>query len=129
VSNVDDLEHRVASLEHQVGRLREQAALAVSEASAARLLAGGADHDVSVAQNELRAHIRALNALRETQLEQGQAITSLDQKVTSLDQKVTEQSRAITSLDQKVAEGFATLGAGMAQITALLTRGSDSGQD
>jgi hypothetical protein len=55
------------------------------------------------------AHTRALNALRETQL---------------------DQDRRITGLDQKVTEGFATLSTGLAQITALLTgeTGSDSGR-
>ena len=32
-----------------------------------------------------------------------------------------EQGREITSLRQEMHEGFATLGTGMAQITALLT--------
>ncbi len=44
--------------------------------------------------------LRASIALRETQLEQG---------------------REITSLRQEMREGLATLGTGMAQITALLT--------
>ncbi len=64
---------------------------------------------------ELRAHTQALNALRETQLE-------LDLKVNGLDQKVN-------GLDQKVTEGFAMLGTGMAQITALLTPNAGSGQE
>ena len=64
------------------------------------MLAAGADRDVSEVRAELRAHTQGLNALRETQLEQG---------------------REITSLRQEMREGFATLGTGMAQITALLT--------
>ncbi|MGH3698541.1 MAG: hypothetical protein ACRDQY_03540, partial [Pseudonocardiaceae bacterium] len=70
-----------------------------SDAAAARVLAAGADHDVSEVRAELRAHTKALNALRETQLEQG---------------------AAITNLDQKLSAGFATLNTGMAQIAALL---------
>jgi chromosome segregation ATPase len=110
----DDIENRVAVLERQFLRLREQVTLAVSEAAAARLLAAGADHDVSEVRAELRAHIQALNALRETQLE-------LDKKVTSLDDKVTK-------LDDKVTHGFGTLSAGMAQIMALLKPTSASEQ-
>jgi chromosome segregation ATPase len=107
VANSDnDLETRVGILEREVARLREQTALTSSDAAAARVLAAGADHDVSEVRSELRAHTKALNALRETQLEQGAAITSLDQR--------------LTSLDQKMSAGFATLNTGMAQIAALL---------
>lgn len=103
----DDIETRVTILEHGYAQLREQNALASSDVAAGRMLAAGADHDVSEVRAELRAHTRALNALRETQLEQGQRISVLEQKVIGLDQKVTE--------------GFAMLATGMAQITALLT--------
>jgi chromosome segregation ATPase len=103
----DDIETRVTILEREVVQLRKQMALSSSDAAAARVLAAGADHDVSEVRAELRAHTQALNALRETQLE-------LDQKVSGLDQKVTE--------------GFALLGTGMAQITALLTQNMGSGQ-
>lgn len=109
----NNLETRVGILEREVARLREQAALTSSDAAAARVLAVGADHDVSEVRSELRAHTRALNALRETQLEQGQAITSIQQEL-------AEQGRAIVSLDQKMSAGFATLNTGMAQIAALL---------
>ncbi len=125
----DDIETRVTVLECEVVRLREQVALNSSDAAAARVLASGADHDVSEVRAELRAHTQALNALRETQLEQGRAITGLDQKVTSLDQKVTSLDQKLAGLDQKVTDGFAMLGTGMAQITALLTPNAGSGQE
>ena len=65
-----------------------------TDASAARELAAGADRDVSEVRAELRAHTRALNALRETQVEQGQAMdrgfaemrVRLDQTTGGLDQ-------------------------------------------
>ena len=104
----DDIETRVTILEREVVQLRAQVALSSSDAAAARVLASGADHDMSEVRAELRAHTQALNALRETQLE-------LDQKVNGLDQKMTE--------------GFAMLGTGMAQITALLSGNAGSGQD
>ncbi|MGH3896891.1 MAG: hypothetical protein ACRDTA_01305 [Pseudonocardiaceae bacterium] len=110
----NNLESRVAILEREVARLREQAALTSSDAAAARVLAAGADHDVSEVRAELRAHTQALNALRETQLEQGEAIIGLRQDMTGLRQNVT-------GLDQKMSAGFATLNTGMTQITALLT--------
>ncbi|MGH3830775.1 MAG: hypothetical protein ACRDRS_10060 [Pseudonocardiaceae bacterium] len=99
-ASADDIETRLATVERDVAQLREQTALASSDAAAARMLAAGADHDVSEVRAELRAHTQALNALRETQLEQGR--------------RIDEQGR-------EMREGFATLATGMAQITALLT--------
>jgi hypothetical protein len=96
----DDIETRLDIVERDVTQLREQLALTISDAGAARMLAAGADHDVSEVRAELRAHTQALNALREIQLEQGR--------------KIDEQGR-------EMREGFATLATGMAQITALLT--------
>ncbi|MGH3751341.1 MAG: hypothetical protein ACRDRP_01360 [Pseudonocardiaceae bacterium] len=160
----DDIETRMTILEREVAQLREQVTLTRSDAAAARLLASGADHDVSEVRAELRAHTQALNALRETQLEQGRAIASLDQRMTSLDQRMTGLERKVAGLDQKVAsldqkvagldqkvasldqkvagldqrmtsldqrmtEGFAMLGTGMAQITALLSGNAGSGQN
>ena len=116
----DDFESRLVGLEREVARLREQAALTSSEATAARVdaaaarvLAAGADRDVSEVRAELRAHTQGLNALRETQLEQGEAISSLKQDVVNLKQDVV-------NLDQKMSAGFATLNTGMTKITALL---------
>ena len=125
----DDIETRVTVLEREVIRLRDQVALTSSEAEAARVLAAGADHDVSEVRAELRAHTQALNALREVQLEQGRAIAGLDQRVTSLDQRMAGLDQKVTSLDQKMTEGFAMLGSRMAQITALLTSNADSAQN
>jgi hypothetical protein len=103
----DNFETRLAVLEREVARLREQAALTSSEATAARadaaaarVLAAGADHDVSEVRAELRAHLQALNALRETQL---------------------DQAREMREGFAEMREGFAVQAAGMAQITALLT--------
>src|SRR5207248_7218600 len=73
MASLEELEARLAALEEQVQAIREDAA-------AARVLAGGADRDVFGFRAELRAHTATLNALRETQLEQGQAIVDLDQK-------------------------------------------------
>ncbi|MGH3912350.1 MAG: hypothetical protein ACRDTC_02900 [Pseudonocardiaceae bacterium] len=96
----DDLATRVAVLEREFARLRERVDLASSDAAtaradagASRMLAAGADHDVSEVRAELRAHTQSLNALRETQLEQA----------------------------HEMREGFAKLATGLAQITALLT--------
>jgi chromosome segregation ATPase len=108
-----DLENRVGILEQEVAQLREQAALSSSDATAARVLAAGADRDVSEVRSELRAHTRALNALRETQLEQGRMLTEHGRIL-------AEHGRAIVSLDQKMSAGFTTLHTGMEKIIALL---------
>ena len=78
--------------------MREQAAITGSDAAAARVLAGGADRDVSEVRAELRAHTQSLNALRETQLEQG----------------------------QRMSDGFTMLNVGMSHITTLLQKISES---
>jgi chromosome segregation ATPase len=98
-----DLETRVGILEREVARLREQAALTGSDAAAARVLAAGADHDVSEVRSELRAHTRALNALRETQLEQGESIARLEQNVTGVRQDVAGVKQDVAGLRQNVA--------------------------
>jgi chromosome segregation ATPase len=95
-------------LERELGRLREEAArdrasteAARVDASAARVLAAGADRDVTEVRAELRAHTQSLNALRETQVEQGNQL-----------QDLRAEMRA----------GFATLNTGMTAITELLGR-------
>lgn len=108
MSHSDDLETRVANLEDQIAKLQGRTALAVSDAGTARLRAAATDQDVSTVRDELRLHTRALNVLRETQLEQGSTIAGLDQKVT---------------------EELAALITGVARITALLTGQADSEQD
>jgi hypothetical protein len=94
VPDSSDLEARVAALEARLGVVEQQVSTAQTDASAARELAAGADRDVSEVRAELRAHTRALNALRETQIEQGQALdrgfgemrARLDQTTGGLDQ-------------------------------------------
>jgi chromosome segregation ATPase len=122
VPDSDDIETRLAIVEREVARLREQVALSSSDAAAARVLAAGADRDVSEVRAELRAHTQGLNALRETQLEQGREITTLRQDLVELGREMRGQGR-------EMREGFATLATGMAQITALLTNITGSERD
>lgn len=102
----DDIEGRLSAVEREVAQLREQQGLTASDAAAARVLASGADHDVSEVRAELRAHTSALNALLETQLAQGHRLDRVDGRLDNLETRVTD--------------GFATVGAGMAQIVTLL---------
>lgn len=57
-----DLEGRVTAVEHELRQVRDDAA-------AARVLASGADRDVSVLGAKLDAHTKVLNVLRETQVD------------------------------------------------------------
>jgi chromosome segregation ATPase len=104
VSESDNIPERVSRLEQSVAEARKDAA-------AARILAGGADRDVSEMRTELRAHTKTLNALRETQVEQGR---ELRQGFAGVDERVD-------NLETELREGFSTMSVGMAQITALLT--------
>ncbi len=152
----DDLESRVTSLEHEVVRLREQVAITSSDAAAARVLAAGADRDVSEVRAELRAHTQGLNALRETQLElretqleqgrelvglrrdltaQGQELVGLRRDLTAQGQELvglrrdlTAQGQELVGLRQEMREGFATLSTGMAELTTLLTKITEAEQ-
>lgn len=97
----EDVETRLSAVEQEVARLRAKLGDVAADAAAARVLAGGADRDVSDLGETLRAHTQLLNALRETQIEQAQRLYSLDQRMT---------------------QGFATLGEGMTRIHTLLGR-------
>lgn len=65
----EDLEARVAALETQVRELATQVRTSAQDAAAARVLAGGADRDVSEIRGEIRdfrqATTASFNALRE----------------------------------------------------------------
>lgn len=103
----DELEARVSRLESEVARLQDGVTVSRADAAAARVLAGGADRDISDVRRELRAHTQVLNALRETQIEQGRHLSALDAKV--------------GRLDAKVDRALGLLSTGMAQIVTLLS--------
>jgi predicted nucleic acid-binding Zn-ribbon protein len=64
-----DLEPRITALETQVRELTERVRHTEHDAAAARVLAGGADHDVAEIRHEIRdfreSNTRVLNAMRE----------------------------------------------------------------
>lgn len=70
-------------------------------------LASGAYEDVSRVQLALNAHFRVLNALRETQLDHGRRLDSLEGR--------------FDGLESEMRDGFSVLNLGVAQITAMLT--------
>ena len=110
----DDLESRVQRLEDEVARLQDSVAVSRSDATAARILAGGADRDVAEMKAVLRAHTQTLNALRETQLEQGRQIAELR---TELHSKIDAE---VGGLRSEMQQGFGMVHTGIAQITALI---------
>ncbi|MGQ0841702.1 permease [Actinokineospora sp.] len=65
----DNLEARVTALETQVRTLVDRVSHSARDAAAARVLAGGADRDVSEIRTEIREfreqNTRVLNAMRE----------------------------------------------------------------
>jgi chromosome segregation ATPase len=109
----DDLEARVAALEEELRRVRRDAA-------DARVLAGGVDRDVAAFMAKLDAHTELLNALRETQLEHGEQLNSLEGRFGTLEGRFGSLERRVDSLEHKVDSGFTKLGDGMAHIAALL---------
>jgi hypothetical protein len=62
----------------------------------------------------LSKHFRVLNALRETQLEHGRPLDSLEVRFDGLEGR-------FDGLETEMRDGFSVLNAGMAQIPAMLT--------
>jgi hypothetical protein len=90
----ENFEQRITAVEHEV-------ALARSEAAAARALAAGADRDVADYRAEMRAHTRALAALRQTQIDH-----------------YAEHKADLNELRVQTGRGFSEIKAGQAEIKA-----------
>lgn len=111
----DDLEGRVTAIEHELRRVG-------GDAAAARALASAVDRDVSLFGAKLDAHIKVLNALRETQVEHGERLDRLERKVDDGFARIGQEFALVNQGFAKVEDRFAKLGAGMAHITTLLER-------
>lgn len=125
MSEAAELKKRVTKLESEVRRAREDSA-------AARILAGGADRDVSEMQAELRAHTGSLEALRETQVEQGKTLAKHGKRLDQLDHKFDRLDRKFDAGFAQADENFAKVGkqlgvlqTGQERITELLTEHLD----
>ena len=117
MSGSGDLETRVEALEVEVARLREDGA-------ATRAIAALADRDVAEVRTTNRATRQVLTALRETQIEQGQAlhtiagaVAGLTTQVAALDTKADDLAEGQARHDQALAAQDARLD----QLTALVT--------
>lgn len=113
-----DLEARVAALEARVSELDERVRRSEQDAAAARVLAGGADRDVTEMATEIRGfreqNTRVLNAMRED-------LTDLRSRV---DDGLTEMRDGFTEMRGKLDAAAA----GQQQIVGLLNaliRGED----
>jgi chromosome segregation ATPase len=142
-----DLERRVSALEQDVIRLQGELDRAREDAEAARTLAGGADRDVTDVRSQLRAQRGLLQALRDTQVEQGERLDRLERRMTSVELRLNALEDRIAGMDARLTgrideldsrltgrvdalqaemrEGFATMSAGMAHIVTLLERDTD----
>jgi chromosome segregation ATPase len=122
MASMEELEGRVSALEAEMRSVRQDAA-------AARVLAGGADRDVSAFGAKLDAQQRLLEALRETQIEHGRRLaghdtrfTSLQRRFDGLEQRFDGLEQRFDSLESQMWQGFANLERGQNVILDLLRR-------
>jgi uncharacterized protein (DUF3084 family) len=94
MSDVEELRARMDAVEAALAKLRE-------DAEATRTMASLADRDVAEHRQGLKSVVSVMNALRQTQLEQGQVLGML----------VTGQARAEAQLVALEAQGVALAGA------------------
>jgi chromosome segregation ATPase len=98
-----------------------------TEMAEVRHLARGASWEVGELRAELRSHTKVLNALRQTQVEQGQEMRAGFAETRSEFGRVDGE---LSGLRAEMRDGFAKLAVGQAQITALLTNQlGESGED
>lgn len=86
-----------------------------------RALRGSETGVIVLIKASLSAHFRVLDALRETQLDQGRRLDSLEGRLDSLEGRFDSLDGRLGALEGKVDNGFSMLSVGMAQLTALLT--------
>lgn len=115
----DGLEARVAALESQVGELTDKVRHTAHDAAAARVLAGGADRDVT----EIRAEIRDFRQATTS------SFNAMREDLTDLRGDMNNFRGDMNSLRQETANGFLEIrgrldatAAGQQQIVTLLNR-------
>jgi chromosome segregation ATPase len=134
-----DLEARVTALETQVRELDQRVRHSEQDAAAARVLAGGADRDVSEIRTEVREfraiNTRMLNALRQDMTD---GFARVDERFARVDERFARVDEQFARVDERFARvdeqfvgvhgGFAemrgkfdAMAAGLQQITGMLT--------
>ncbi len=98
----EDIDNRLSSLEQAVAQLRIQQVAIASEAAAARILAAGADHDVSQVRAAYLAQTRLLEALRQTQVEHGQRLDSIDGRLDRVDGRLDRVDGRLDGIDGRL---------------------------
>jgi chromosome segregation ATPase len=111
-SDPENLRLRIITLEGRVAELSAELVRTGTDAQAARILASGADHDVSEVRAELRAHLSALNALREGQLDLANRLTGME----------SELRGEMQGIETKMHGGFAKAADTQREILGILTR-------
>lgn len=138
MADPDDLDARLSNVERDVEGLKTENEQLRRDVSAARVLAAGADQDVSGMHAAFRAQTMILNALRETQLEQENRFgkrmdgfeARMDRFEARMDRFEVRMDRfevRLDGLETEVRTGFAKMTVGMQQITTLLTTALDNG--
>ncbi|MGH3304751.1 MAG: hypothetical protein ACRDOK_24405 [Streptosporangiaceae bacterium] len=115
-----------AELRGRVDRIEVELAEVRSRAENAETLARLADRDTSDIKASHAAIMRSMQALRETQVEQGRDITELRGDVTELRGDVTELRGDVTELRGEMTElrrGLGVVRDGVTTIIGLLTDG------
>jgi chromosome segregation ATPase len=112
---MEELEARVSALENQMRGVRQDAA-------AARVLAGGADRDVSAFGAKLDAQQRLLEALRETQIEHGRRLAGHDGRFDHVEGRFDHLEQRFDALESQMWQGFTNLERGQNVILDLLRR-------
>ncbi|MEU7816722.1 permease [Pseudonocardia sp. NPDC049154] len=115
----------MSALEHEVRRLAERVQHSEQDATAARVLAGGADRDVAEIRGEIREfrdqNNRVLNAMRDDLADMRGDFAGLRGEVSELR---TEMQDGFT----QIRGALDATAAGQEQISALLTRLIDPDQ-
>ena len=96
------MSHGPSDLESRVSTLERQMRIVTREVAEGRLLACAADEDVSKVDEAVKGNHRVINALRETQLEQGEKLQALDTKVDNLTGVVAEQGLTLAEHGRKL---------------------------
>jgi hypothetical protein len=115
MGSMEELEARVSALETQLRSVRQDAA-------AARVLAGGADRDVSAFGAKLDAQQRLLEALRETQIEHGRRLAGHDGRFDHAEGRFDHLEQRFDALESQMWQGFTNLERGQNVILDLLRR-------
>jgi len=111
MTDPDDLPTRVTRLEQEMAEVR--------------VLARGADEDCSNMQDTFRAHTGVLNALRQTQLEQGATLAEHSRKLDKIDDRFDKIDYRFIKVEGELGKA----NAGIAHITALLTNKSNESDE